>query len=294
MKFGKYHKARTIHIGCDYGEAELNSSFLVTITKPENEAYSIMCWDLSKAFFHAQMMRNEIISDKPFKVSVLCDVKWLSKHKPTDPETGVDRLEWFIRNMLPSDTPMIFTIYVTNRENYWVPSEKWWLWPLQYQWDANNVGDYVTVQVPEMHTSYIGNAQRLPKYQQQLKLFEETCPWEIKYLGYSDPVDYSYQLLKHTRYHFTYLGGTYYLGTMMKIPSIIIGYDKNTINVRDHDQNNFFWRFDLLHCWNQHQVVQLRDTVKKGIKVAQVDNHRVINNPEHQLQLMEEFDALTN
>ena len=294
MGFGRYTKVKTIRIGCDYGEAEIGSSFFVAITQPENESYSIMCWDLSKAFFHAQMVKNERINDNPFKVSVLCDLKWLTKHKPTDSETGVDRLEWFIRNMIPPDTPMIFTIYATVRENYWVPSEMWWLWPLQYQWNAKNVGDYVTVQAPEMHTSYIGNAQRLPKFQEQLKLFEETCPWKIKYLSYSDPIDYTYQTLKHTRYHFTYLGGSYYMGTMMKVPCMIIGYNQNIVNARDQDQDEFLWEFDHLHCWNKHQVVQLRDTDKKGIKVAQVDNHRVINDSEHQLELMKEFDALTN
>lgn len=292
MSFGRYRKARTIRIGCDEGEAEINSSFLVAITQPENEAYSIMCWDLSKAFFHAQMLKNENITNDPFKVSILCDIKWLKKHKMSDPETGVDRLEWMIRNMLPSDTPMIFTIYGAIRDNYLVPSEKWWMWPLQYQWDAKNVGEYVTVQLPENHTSLDGNHQRVG-WKPQLEYFEENCPWPIKYIGYADPVDYCYQTLKHTRYHFTYHGATYYLATMMKIPCMIMGYKQVTVMARDWDNNEEIVPYDLM-TWDLDRVVQIRNRSKMDIKVGHINNHRVIQNLEHQRELMEEFDALTN
>ena len=292
MAFGRYRKVRTIRIGCDEGEAEMGSSFFLAITKPETPSYSIMCWELSKAFFHAQVMKNENLSGEPFKVSVLVDLPWLKKHKPSDPETGVDRIEWFIKNMLPSDTPMIFTIYGGMRENYLVPHQKWWMWPMQYQWDPRNVGDYVTVQAPEMYNSYDGNHQRR-NWRPQLEYFLENCPWEVKMIGYNDPIDYCYQTLKHTRYHFSYHGATYYIATMMKVPCMIMGYEHIFANARDWDNDEKIVRYDLL-SWDLDRVVQLRDISKKRIGVGHINNHRVIQNLEHQVELMKEFDGFTD
>lgn len=291
MKYGKYHKVKTIRINCDEGEAELNSSHMVSFDKPVTPSYGLFTWELSEAFFRAQIMHNENILKEPYKVSILCDLNFIAKHKPADPETSVDRLEWYVRNMLPSDTPMIFTIYLSKRENYLTPHQRGWLWPLKYQWDPKNVSDYVTVQLPENYVTPPGNQQR-KNWEEPLEHFKKTCPYEIKYIGYSDSIDYCYQTLKHTRYHFSYLGATYYLASMMRVPSIIMGYEQQDRIAMDWDNDK---KIIVDHSeWILDRVIQLRDLTKKNIKMAHVDTFRMLKNTEHLTELMEEYDAFTD
>lgn len=285
------NKIKTIRINCEEGEAELGSSFLVSFDDHNTPSYGLFTWELSECFFRAQMLHNEKLSTEPFRVSIIVPLYYLAKHKPKDTEIGLYRLEWYIKNMIPPDLPMIFTFYYSKREVYLTNRERGWLWPLQYQWDPNKTEDYVTVQLPEVYATPPSNKQR-QNWEAPLAYFEATCPHPIKYIGYHTPIDEAYNLLKHTKYHFSYFGATYYLAQMMKVPSIIMGFDFQEIEAEiwlTHERV-------IIHnsVWPSDQIVQLKDISTKKIHHSFVENFKVLKDIKNLQELMQEYAALTD
>lgn len=284
-------KIKTIHINCDKGEADFDSSYIITIERPDTPSYGLFTWKLSECFFRAQMLHNEKLSRGPFKVAILIPTHYITRHKPEDTETGVYRIEWYIRNMIPPDIPIIFTIYYGNREFYLTNKTRGWLWPLKYQWDPNYTENYVTVQLPEIYATPGGNQQR-QNWENPLKYFENNCPYPIKYIGYHTPIDEAYNLLKYAKYHFTYFGATYYLAAMMGVPSIIMGFQHRKETAENWDTKEEY----LIHhsVWPKDQIVQLRDLDKKSIYHSHVKNFSVLRNVDHLKELMDEYAAFTD
>lgn len=216
----------TLYIGCDSSidKTEINQSYVIRFCVGTAHATCTVLNLINQAFYRAQLLADENISDQPYHVSVLWpkNKSW-QMYPGKDPESSLDRVKWYFKNLLPPKNGMIVSFYIAEEVNRFLesPWEARYIWPTKRQWDPKN--EYISVQKPEN----LGSKNRRLDCQKQYDLlmpelehFAKMTDVNIKFIDYSDSIETWYEVLLNTNYHFSYHGASYYFCSATNTPTV--------------------------------------------------------------------------
>jgi len=167
-------------------------------------------------------MYTEMGVSEPYRVCVVVDK--VGKKKTTDPETNLDRIEWFFNNSVPPRNGMIVSFYENENLTYnvWSPFSSSYNWPLKERWCG--MGDYITFQKIEDGCSEKNRRIATPLQNELINYLEQTGT-EVKYVNYETPIEELYDLLIDCKFHISYAGSTYCVAPSMGVPVLAYGYN---------------------------------------------------------------------
>lgn len=146
--------------------------------------------------------------------------------------TALETLEWFFCNLVEPPGGLIISIYFY--ENLYPglnnPYNGWSIWPLKQRWIGD--GDYVTLQkMVEFSNGANGTSKKIQRakdcgHWELIKNIEKYCPYPVKTIEYGDE-ETAVELLTHSKRHFAYTGGSYYLASLVDTPTVCYGFPLN-------------------------------------------------------------------
>ena len=187
---------------------------------------------LSKVFLNIELgVKKGYIKDISY-ITIILPQNSFRKFKSTDEETTLKRFRWFIENLEPTSNGMVISLYISkdpildiidshwDLNNLWISKEKW-----------KGEGNYVTVQFPEKVGEF-WNQYYFHENWRALERYFISKNIEIKYLSYKDPIDKVYNLLLDTKLHISYIGSTYFIAALARVPTIGLGKSQMEKEIR--------------------------------------------------------------
>lgn len=217
----------TLFIGCKPSDevVEIHKSHVIRFCAETMNAHATVMHHIHSAYCKAQLLADEKISDKPFRISVLWPVWPDAKRKWEDKESAYEKMIWWFHNLKAPTNGLVVTFYNTKNvakkrmPTFWSTNH---LWPTEKQWEPK--GKYVTLQDIEhlignklTKQYYLDNDK---KYRDIIKKYAKDKNLEIKNVNYSMTNDEVYDLLLGSNYHFSYYGATYWFAASLNTPTI--------------------------------------------------------------------------
>jgi len=227
---------------------------------------------LSEAFLSAQLAFQEGYSKGPKKICILVSSRLTEyKFKPEDPETSFERIEWFIQNFKKPAGGVIVSFYASSEHDIHLDSH--WsltkLWQTEKTWNSRDVGDYVTVHLPEASSNVTWNKQNFYPIWNNIEEDILDRGLEIKYVSYTTPYQELYDLMIRSRLHLSYVGASYIFAGITKTPTLGLGVDRGK-NAESHyivDGLPFYYSGYPKNIWGtgpmqEDRVMQIDDDMK--------------------------------
>jgi hypothetical protein len=221
----KYYK--TLYLGVEDTAEVINTDDIILLDDHVIWSYSDLVGILSDEFWKTGFQYLQGIRSGPRKVKLLITNLQATglKCNPNNKNTSIETIEWFLNNMVTPPGGIILSIYFYKNQypgifNPWVSQT---IWPTKRQWIGD--GDYITVQLLSPNTSLKkGKLAKRSGHQGLIENIEKYCPYPVKYISYKDGEEQVLNSLIHTKRHFTYRGGSYFLSSMTNAPTICYGY----------------------------------------------------------------------
>jgi hypothetical protein len=247
-----------------------------------NHAYCYMVYCLGRIFFTAQRLQDKNILDGPYNVSAVFPN--VEKFKEADPETNLERWQFVYENFLQTKKGVNITFHNAHDNN----ADKlidyhggFYIWPFKnkWQWNSNNISDYVVLQdSTEVATNEGSNQWRL--ISQQERIVKELDSLGIKYelVDYKTPIKKLFELLVNCKMLISYYGTSWWFAAGMNVPTITFGSgtwaamkhtDKIMFAGFEHTKKNFFetpWGHSYVKPWNIFQYDKEKGIYQKRQK----------------------------
>lgn len=228
----------TFYIGCDDdgSRAEPGYAAMQRWCAHTFDYYLPLINNLSKHFLQADLFQEEGSLKGPYRL--VCTVpEYMFKrprYKDADEDTRYERFKWFFNNMLPPREGMIVSVYVNDYD----PAEIDSVWTSQYLWRAKEMwspdtcdNDLITITKIEspQATFKISDADPITHvlHNEVIKL-----GYTVKVIGYDTSVEETYRTLLKSRMHFGYAGGSYFMASLTRTPTIAFGAKADTMKAR--------------------------------------------------------------
>jgi hypothetical protein len=194
-------------------------------------AYASLITTLTGIFWKAAFEYQQKIRPWPKHVGIFVPSAHLNGIRSQDhfKNTTLETLEWFLNNLVEPPGGIIISIY--SYENLYPglnnPYNGWSIWPLKRKWVGD--GDYVTVQKMAKYskgangTSKKITAAKKIGHLDFIQNIEKYCPYLVKTIEYGDE-ESATELLVHSKRHFAYTGGSYYLAALVDTPTVCYGF----------------------------------------------------------------------
>lgn len=273
---------RTIYKGCpaaDNGIARPHASHIVRLCRHTIYSHATLMSQLGRAFLHAQQNYDDKISWEPQRICVLIAVWPDEKRKEENAESVFDTLVYFIENMKNPTNGAIVSIYYCDNM-FGDISEEWVhgnFWPFQKQWDPQN--QYITIHKCEPFMSKRRKDKTLTHEETVLPIIENLAHdygLSIKPIDYTMTAKEIVETMTYSNYHFSYQGGTWFMASMIGIPSLA-WHDQDIVyeaEVNWHDVN-----YNKIKEKIQFNSWGLMTSGPGWIKQYCFDNKRVISRP---------------
>lgn len=220
----KYYK--TFYIGTS-DKTEFLIEEIILFDDTSILAYASLISTLTGLFWKSAFEYQQKIRNKPKHVKILIPFTHEKGFKSQEKfkNTSLDTLEWFLNNLFPPPGGIIISIYFYNNlypglDN---PYSGFAIWPLKQQWIGD--GDYVTIQ--KMTEKYVGSNAKIRKtkgvgHWNLIQNIKKYCPYPVREVDYGDE-EYAVKTLIHSKRHFSYHGGLYYLAALVDVPTVTYG-----------------------------------------------------------------------
>jgi hypothetical protein len=234
---------KTFYLGCeDNGDIATIENNFDRINERFNAAHRPTMGILCRHFFYAQLLQQEGSLDKPYKLALICKKGRLdSKIKEHNTFTIKDTIYFFLNNMLPPEKGIIVSIYVSDTIEHTVPpyEDMRCITPMKEELLWQGDGDYITFQDAE--NSNPDTKQRLlnHKNKEVIQQIDNISIYPVKRITYSMGEEEIFDLLKHTKFHVSYPGGTYYSAAMINCPTIGVYLDKQFEKLDNPDPRKY-------------------------------------------------------
>ena len=191
--------------------------------------------NLSQHFCQADRLATDGSISEPYRLACIVPSsmhKFNIKYKSSDALTIYDTFKSYIEIMAPPKCGMIVSIYISNGTDPLVDTS----WTAQYLWRTNKIwskqncsDNFLTFHdfEPKGVKFKLGNCVEL------IDLLKEYClknGVRLKKLSYSTPVKESYESLLKSKMHFGYIGGTYFLASLTRTPTLGFGLENRKIS----------------------------------------------------------------
>lgn len=233
---------KTIYLGCENnGEIASLDNHIIRFCHGTIYAHPTIMSRLGSAMWEQQYLAEYTSLNMPMKYCVL--LPRICANYPIKPEnsfTGMDTITWFIENLHPPRGGAIFTFYYYEEQGteFVAPWSTQVIWPLnkEYQWVGD--GDYITLHdiEPSIMNRKKGKHHLNHKTYEVIKDIDNICPYDVKRINYAMGEDEIFKILKHSRLHVSYHGGTVFSAGMINIPTICFGW--RGYDTKGHWNNN--------------------------------------------------------
>lgn len=214
----------TYYLGCESPyAANIGSSHLVRFCDSTMHYHTTILALLSEPMIKAQLIADENMSDKPYKISVIIPTEARNKYKNEDQESSFDRIVWYIKNLAHPRNGAIISVYESfemnrNIETPWAMNQFWFSKEQWIQSDSN----YITLNVSEKNTtSWKDN--KLKESIEAVKHAAREVDLKVVEVDYTMRFEDLYRLLLGARKHFTYIGGSYSFAAFVGVPTVSFG-----------------------------------------------------------------------
>ena len=230
-----------------------------------NHAYCYMVYCLGRIFFTAQRLQDKNILDGPYNVSAVFPN--VEKFKEADPETNLERWQFIYENFLQTKKGVNITFHNAHDNNVDKLLDYhggFYIWPYKdkWQWNSNNVSDYVVLQDCTEVSINEGSDSKL--ISQQERIIKELDNFGIGYelVDYKTPIKKLFELLVNCKMLISYCGTAYYIAAGMNVPTLAFGSghwqaiqhtNKILFAGFEYTKNNFFethWGNSYIKPWN--------------------------------------------
>lgn len=220
-----YNHIDTFYIGCeDNGEKALFNDNILRIHHRMSMAHRFIIEILSTHFFKAQVIAEDGVTNKPYKLAIYSSKGTLDKKvKETNIYTKKENFYFFVKNMHPPKNGMIVSFYEVDEMRDNIPPYEGFrhTWPLNKDWQWIGDGDYVTLQDLEPKTLEHTKQEFMAHSNYSImKNVDDICIYPIKRINYTMTEDEIFTLLKHAKFHLSYPGATYYSAQLINCPTI--------------------------------------------------------------------------
>jgi hypothetical protein len=222
---------------------------------------------ISEVFLNIELGVQEGFIKGVSYVSILLPSNASRKFKPSDEDSVIERIEWFIRNFKPTTNGIVLSIYYSkslerfldahwNLNNLWISKETW-----------EGKGNYVTVQFPEKKGDF-WNSYKFYENWEVIKEYLDSKNIEIKEVSYETSLEETYRLLLNTKLHISYIGSSYFIASLARVPTIGLGKESSP------DFTNGIIR---KNCWGTgcmsiNRVLQIDKRIYNGIVKGSIDS----------------------
>jgi len=244
-----YQKLHTQHIktyyfGCDNnGDNSTFDNNVIRINRAHGVAHRPMMDILSRHFFNAQVLAEDNITNNPYKLTICVDKEfYYSKTTDVNESTNEDTILFFLENMHCPLNGMIVSIYTNDNMNNYIGSEHDYkhVWPFKEDMHWVGDGNYITLHDLEDGLSE-RRMSRLTKHEnyELIKKIDDVSIYPVKRISYKMNEKEMFSLLKHTKFHIAYPGGTYYSAGLINCPTIGLYVDNKVIPVLSKHPNTY-------------------------------------------------------
>ena len=229
---------KTLYLNCDdTGEISNFDNNVIRINKRFNMGHRPVMGLLCPHFYNSQIMFLDKIISEPYKLTI-CLYKGLfdKKCKPSNKSTIGNTLTFFLNNLLPPDNGMIVSIYESETMENKVKIDEHFKHFIPFKEEMAWVGDgdYITLHDIEDTVSERRKVQlNQSSHSEIIKNIDDISIYPVKRINYEMTEEEMFSTLKHTKFHLTYPGATYFSAGMINCPTIGIYIDKKIIRVRD-------------------------------------------------------------
>jgi hypothetical protein len=210
---------KTLYIGTKDTAEVINTDDIILLDDHIIWSYCDLTAVLSDEFWKTGFQYLQGVRSGPRKVKLLITNLQATglKCNPDNKTTSLEAIEWFLDNMESPPGGMIISIYFYENLYGGIsnPCFNQTIWPMKRQWLGD--GDYVTIQLPSPNASV--NARTVVHYK-IIDNIEKYCPYPVKYISYKDGEEFQLNTLIHSKRHFSYIGGAYYLAAMINVPTV--------------------------------------------------------------------------
>tara|TARA_R110000868_G_scaffold106939_1_gene292897 strand:- start:203 stop:1180 length:978 start_codon:yes stop_codon:yes gene_type:complete len=240
----EYYK--TYYVGTEDTGEIVDNNDIILLDDHNIHSYADLIASLSEEYWktglqhqqklRAAVRRTKLLITKLQSQGLKCNI--------ANKNTSLETIEWFLSNMVPPPGGMIISIYFY--ENLYPglinPWKSQTIWPLKQQWLGD--GNYITVQdITPAAAGYKNVTAADLGHKELIENIEKYCPYPVKYVSYKDGEELTLEKLVHTKRHFAYTGGSYFMAAMVNTPTVCYGhplrqhtrfiYDIKTINWPD-------------------------------------------------------------
>lgn len=246
---------------------------------------------LSHAFCTAQMNHDEFSIKDPYEVSIIFPHD--HPYKISDPETAMERIEWFIHNMRKPDGGIKFSIYQnTNmavfRNSGWYSR---YMWEMEDTWKPTE-SNYVSLQVFEPLKVSTWSTDKLKRCMDKVYSEAKLHGLDVKEVSYAMPYEEMYRTMLGARMHFSYSGASYFLAALARVPTIGMG-QPSADYIQEVGMDNWYFKTNIFHHVGTHpnqHVISRNGVVCNGPVTTTMDTKQprhiikafelALNNPE--------------
>jgi len=198
------------------------SSRVVRFCMHTMHTYGTILSKLSEVFLNIELgVQEEFITDISH-VCIILPKNLDKKFKPSDNESSLKRIEWFIKNLKPTSNGLVISVYHAVKVDSAIDSQ--WnlnnIWTTKKTW--NSPGNYVTVQFPE-NLSQAWNYKNFYENWDYIEKYLVSKNIEIKKISYKTGIDEVYNLLLNSKLHIGYVGSIYCLAALTRTPTLGLG-----------------------------------------------------------------------
>lgn len=220
---------KTWHLECSdtLPHSVPEQSEVIRLSALDCDAYAPWVAHIGNCYAKAQLYYIEEIISSPYRLSIIVPASINTKHKPQDPETKLERLEWFIENLLVPDCGLVISLYIDPfmMSDFQGPFGWDTLWQTKRLWKDSG-SNYITLQYhTEMDHNSGNSTHRINADASIATIIEvaESCKYDIVKVDYTTPIDKLYNLLLESHYHFSYVGSSGYIAALARTPTLFFG-----------------------------------------------------------------------
>jgi len=251
---------------------------------------SAMCY----SFWKAQLLYQDNIISSPRKICILIDKNILyEKANKANKNTSFDQLEWFITNMETPKCGLVISVYsfdniMTHIEDRWAAQT---IWPLKKEWQWKGKGNYITLHDSEWKISSRKTSHAaLHPTRDIIDNIEYYSEFPVKRINYRMTEEEIFTILRDSKFHLSYTGGTYYSAGMIGCPTLGLYWDdvpKAKVTYHEKDTLKEIETSVEFSMWN------LGNSNSKG-RVLQYDYESVFQRPQKYLKHVSRKAELLN
>lgn len=228
---------KTIYLGCDNTGARASiDNYVIKFERQTAKAHATYISKFCPILWQIQNLYEDGVVKDPVKICVLLPSNLVGKKVSDNNENTYDgHLIWFMENFLPPTPGVIFSLYsfdiATSVQTMWTTKV---IWPLQDRWKAKRDGEYITCQKYSpisASAKYHGYYDMFVSSSQApvIDNIEALCDLPVKFIDYSMHEDKLFEVLSHSKMHFTYHGATYFSAALIDLPTVCYGFPKNRV-----------------------------------------------------------------